>query len=94
MTRLDCTHSHAGAACGRIGQRSRAQGRSAACRLGVDEVGDDGAELFASVFLQEVAGTGDHRVVNARRAGHGSPSGGPASTQASRTPPASAYCGG
>src|ERR1700735_1938341 len=36
-----------------------------------DEVGDHGAEPFAGVLLQEVPGTGNHRMDDSRRPRHG-----------------------
>lgn len=54
-----------------VTDRPAAHRRSAAWGVGVQEVGDDGAELFAGVFLQEVAGGGDDRMLDARRAAPG-----------------------
>jgi hypothetical protein len=48
---------------------ARGAGPVSGVGVGADEAGDDGAEPFAGVFLQEVAGAGDHRVVDAGRAG-------------------------
>jgi hypothetical protein len=48
---------------------ARGAGPVSGVGVGADEAGDEGAEPFAGVFLQEVAGAGDHRVVDAGRAG-------------------------
>src|ERR1019366_9086439 len=44
---------------------------SAASRVGADEAGDHAAELAARIFLREVAGARDHRMLDAGSARHG-----------------------